>query len=389
MKNDEAKKFLMDILNGNTDMTDSSKKEAMLNDKPFSYAYGNPPYQQVITQGNNSNKNVINVFQDFQIITDIISDNSTLIYPGGRWLNKTGKNMNQLHDTLLTDKHTASIIAYTDATVLFPSCEINDGLTIVNRNMNNTHNAISMIDGNDISNTYELSVSDDNVNKMLSINVNINRIINSIKHIHSNKNNKAFKTLNHYPIMYFNIPSDYVSKHDCEPCNRNSPVKQGYVKALTNDSAGVTGRAGWFYVNENDITDSMNLINDYKIVIASFAINGVHGRSMQTEIIDPGSICGRSRLMIYTTQSKTNADLFMKWFETDIIRFTWASTGMGAGAVGSNTPDFNDFLTNSSAQIDETDTVQSINRKLIEYYKLTDDEVDYIHNYVSKLGKFN
>ena len=391
MKDNEAKKLLMSILNGNTDMTDSSNKKSMINDKPFSYTYGNPPYQQVITQGNNSSKNVTNVFQNFQLITDIISDNSTLIYPGGRWLNKTGKNMNQLHDTLLTDKHTESIITYPKSEVLFPSCIIVDGISIVNRHMNNTHDTIRMINGNDMNTVYRINANPSNADILLSVNVKTNIIIDKIKKSETNNDdNQAFKALNHYSRAYFNIESDYVSKHDCEPCSSNSPMKQGYVKALTNDSAGVTGRAGWFYVNENDVTDSMNVINDYKIVVASFAINGIHGGSMHTEIINPVAVCGRSRLMIYTTNSKKTANLFMKWFETDIIRFTWASTGMGAGAVGSNTPDFNDFLTNSShVNIDDTDTVQSINRKLTDYYKLTDDEVDYIHDYVSTLDSFN
>ena len=97
----------------------------------------NPPYQEETTEkiGNNRQKPSKSIFQMFQITADnITNDVSVLIYPGKRWMHRSGKGMKDFGLQQINDPHLARIDFYPKAQDIFPETGINDGITIVTKN---------------------------------------------------------------------------------------------------------------------------------------------------------------------------------------------------------------------------------------------------------------
>ena len=66
----------------------------------FDYVIGNPPYQEetIINEKSKTNGQTPkrNIFHYFQMSADAIAtEYSILIYPGGRWIQRSGKGLNK------------------------------------------------------------------------------------------------------------------------------------------------------------------------------------------------------------------------------------------------------------------------------------------------------
>ena len=61
----------------------------------FNAIVGNPPYQEVVDQKESTNgqKVSISIFQYFQTINEKIGKYTALIYPGSRWIHRSGKGL--------------------------------------------------------------------------------------------------------------------------------------------------------------------------------------------------------------------------------------------------------------------------------------------------------
>ena len=369
----------------------------------FQVIIGNPPYQshqhgidKIHDSKHIANASLLNVFQDFQLVNELNANIIGLIYPAGRWLDKTGRNMSQLHDTILTDHHTANIICYMNAKenkYVFTNVGIFDGISIVMRTMHEHNDNILMKALNDNHDDYVsrmIPISINNSNAVLTINPIMNNIIMKMLAIDS----IDFKPLGHYTRNYYRLSNDYVyelvNKKESNiimKCDEKSPLKKGYVKAYARAVVGLNdSKPEWFHIRKDMIAynDTMNAYGKYKVIISSSNFNGYRGCSMHMMVLKPGEICGQSRVQIYISDNMNDINAFITWFSTDVIRFTWASTGLNLGSLGYNTPNYNDSIRKASISINDDTAV--MNKKLIEYYKLTDDEVTYIHDYVSKLG---
>lgn len=123
------------------DAKNNVKKEAqnikeVFGNMKFDVVIGNPPYQEVTARKtSNGQKPVQNIFQYFQELTDNLGVKySILIYPGKRWIHRSGKGMKKFGYNEINDSHLAKLIYYEDASKIFKKVAISDGLTIVFKN---------------------------------------------------------------------------------------------------------------------------------------------------------------------------------------------------------------------------------------------------------------
>lgn len=118
--------------------------------KLFDYVVGNPPYQKE-SEGSvsetNGQKPMTNIFQYFQIEANkITGKSSVLVYPGGRWIHRSGKGMQSFGRELINDKRLSVLEFHPDASELFgDAASIPDGITIVTMNHGKTEGGFTYV----------------------------------------------------------------------------------------------------------------------------------------------------------------------------------------------------------------------------------------------------
>lgn len=108
----------------------------------FDFCIGNPPYQEETAKKETANgqKRRRSIFQYFQEAADSISkESSVLIYPAARWIHRSGKGMSQFGLKQINDPKLDKLIVYPQATEVFPTTEISDGISIVVKKTKKTH----------------------------------------------------------------------------------------------------------------------------------------------------------------------------------------------------------------------------------------------------------
>ena len=99
----------------------------------FKAVVGNPPYQEVVAQkdSDNGQKRVVSIFQYFQAMADRLGRFTSLIYPGKRWIHRSGKGMATFGLDQINDERLALLEFFPNATEVFSSVGITDGLSIL------------------------------------------------------------------------------------------------------------------------------------------------------------------------------------------------------------------------------------------------------------------
>lgn len=103
----------------------------------FNAIVGNPPYQEVVDQKESTNgqKVSISIFQYFQTISEKIGKYTALIYPGSRWIHRSGKGLEKYGLAQMNDPHLALLEFFPCSKDIFKDVAIADGLSIVLKNM--------------------------------------------------------------------------------------------------------------------------------------------------------------------------------------------------------------------------------------------------------------
>lgn len=97
---------------------------------------GNPPYQLTVAKKDTDNgqKAVVNIFQHFQLLADRLAPRfSSLIYPAGRWIHRSGKGLANFGYNQINDRRLCRLHFFPDSTDIFQDVGIADGLSIVLR----------------------------------------------------------------------------------------------------------------------------------------------------------------------------------------------------------------------------------------------------------------
>ncbi|CAK1252904.1 Superfamily II DNA or RNA helicase (SSL2) [Fructobacillus fructosus] len=351
------------------------KIEKAFNDMKFDVVIGNPPYQAETAkkETDNGQKAVTNVFQHFQEMADQLAKNYTsLIYPGGRWIHQSGKGMKGFGLNQINDPRLSKIIFFKNANEVFDNVSLSDGLSIVLKDQNKkTHEFdYEYHDGKTVL-TSKIQAPGE---KILPLNPKDQKISDKID-LFVGENNYKYLFDSIFNQKMFGIESDFAERNPDKVrlLEDGKFDKNTEIKLLTNDKAGKMGRATWFVADKSVITQHQNLIYKYKVAVSS-ANAGGQKRDNKIAIIDNYSAFGRSRLGLKAFDTLSEAENFLKYAKTYIIRFAFLLTDESLTSLGKEVPDILDYTSNNKL----IDFNKDVDSQLSNLLGLTKDEFDYI-----------
>ena len=347
----------------------------------FNAIVGNPPYQEVVDQKEsiNGQKVSISIFQYFQTISEKIGKYTALIYPGSRWIHRSGKGLEKFGLAQMNDLHLALLEFFPCSKDIFKDVAIADGLSIVLKNM----------EKNECGFTYKYSVGGKTItiqannpgNDMFSLNPQDNEIIKKL-----NKAIKSFECLHDsiLPRNLFSIESNFVEKNPSLVKEYNDGDyynPQTEIKLFTNDKAGKSGRARWYIANKNVITSGSEYLNKWKVIVSS-ANAGGQKRSNQIAIVDNHSVFGRSRVALKTFATEKEAQNFFKYATSEVIRFAFLLTDESLTSLAKKVPDLLDYSDKNGI----IDYNRDVNTQLYYLFGIDEKNQLHIHNVLALKG---
>ena len=353
----------------------------------FDVVIGNPPYQESTndkTMRAGQQKRVRNVFQDFQLVADVVAQNfSCLIYPGGRWIHRSGKGMTEFGLNQINSPHLTKLFYYPKADEIFKDVAISDGISVVVKDFRKENSQFEYIyseDGNE-----QIELIDSPGEKLLVLNPKNSHIVDKIeKFVNVNK----FKFISESNVInqkLFQIESDFAEQNPdkVEIYTGQSVDYKKQIKLFTNDKGGKTGRATWFIADRDAIKVNNHLIDKWKVVVSS-ANAGGQKRDNQLEILDNHSAFGRSRLALKAFETEQEAQNFYKYMKSYIIRFAFLMTDESLSSLGKYVPDLIDYSSENNIIDFEDD---DIDKQLQQLMEISDFEMEYIKEYVDNFKK--
>jgi len=351
----------------------------------FDTIVGNPPYQEITSKKDTDNgqKAMTNIFQYFQELADNVSKGYiSLIYPGSRWIHRSGKGMSKFGHSQINDAHLSKLLYFSDANEVFDKVEISDGISIVLKNMHQVKDSFDYeYHHNGIKKTAIIEHPGD---KLIPLDPTNLAIINKIDKVVS-ENNWRFLNESVFSRKLFAIESDFVEKHPdkVRPIDEGNFDSENEIKLFTNDRAGKSGRAKWFIASRDVITMNQELIDEWQVVVSS-ANAGGQKRDNQIAIIDNHSAFGRSRLALKSFKTEQEAKNFLKYAQTTFIRYAFLLTNESLSSLAKQVPDIIDY-TNENSGIDWTKSIQEIDQQLYRKYGLSNEEIDFIETKIKAM----
>ena len=351
------------------------KKE--VKEMKFDAVVGNPPYQeetakkQSLTNGQARRKSI---FHLFQLAADEISSGVTsLIYPGARWIHRSGKGMTDFGLYQMNDSKMARLDFYPNSDEIFSDVAIADGISIVYKDINKTTAGFKYVYHRDGSVN---SVHMDNPGEeLIPLNPQDGSIIKKVTtFVESNELGYAFDRVLSQKL--FGIESSFVEDNP----NKVEELTEGRVldyskeiKLYTNDKAGKAGRGKWYVAARELIQSSAEYIDEWQVVVSS-ANAGGQKRDSHIGIVDNHSAFGRSRVALGSFKTKDEAENFFKYCRTYLVRFMFLMTDESLTSLGKKVPDIMDY-TSANTIVDFT---KDLNEQLYKAVGLTQEEINYV-----------
>ena len=342
---------------------------------------GNPPYQLTVAkkETENGQKAVTNIFHYFQILADDIARYTSLIYPGGRWIHRSGKGLATFGLKQINDTSLVKIVFYPNANDLFSQQGIPDGISVVFKDKTKKTKGFR----------YIYSLEDKRIDveasnpgeELMPLNPLDVEIVGRINEVVRDKD-IAFLHDSVFPRTLFGIESSFVEEN---PNLVREYEKGDYfdnnkeIKLYTNDKAGKSGRARWYITDKKNITSGQKYMSDWKVVVSS-ANAGGQKRSNQLAILDNHSVFGRSRVALKTFKTEKEAQNFYKYVKSELIRFAFLMTDESLTSLAKQVPDILDY-TDDNGLIDFNG---DINAQLYKLFKIGVDSQIHIREILSK-----
>jgi hypothetical protein len=352
------------------------KQEEDINNMKFIAVVGNPPYQMTVAKKDTENgqKAVVNIFHYFQMSSDCVGQYTSLIYPGGRWIHRSGKGLEQFGLNQINDSHLKRVEFFPDANEVFEKVGLPDGISIVLKDMKKTETGFEYVYTTQ-GKSHSSCVSNPGTD-LMPLNPFDSDIVAKIN---AKVKEKHFTYLHDAVLArsLFSIESNFVEE--------NPDLVREYVdgdmffdpkneiKLLTNDKAGKSGRAKWYVANKNVITTGVEYLRKWKVVVSS-ANAGGQKRSNQIAILDNNSAFGRSRVALKAFDTEAEANNFYAYAKSELIRFAFLMTDENLTSLAKQVPDIKDY-TNQNGIIDFS---LDVNKQLYELFGIESDEQEHI-----------
>lgn len=347
----------------------------------FNAVVGNPPYQMTVAKKDTDNgqKRVSSIFQHFQMLSDEISNYSSLIYPGGRWIHRSGKGMAQFGLSQINDPKLKLMLFFPDANEIFEEAGISDGISIVMKDMHKEQQGFDYIYSvKGLTQQIKMECPGETLMTLNPFDSIIVDCINSTIQKHD------FKYLHDSVLSQklFSIESDFVEKNPTlvrEYHEGDTFNKETEIKLFANDKGGKAGRARWYIAKRNVITTGTQYLDDWKVIVSS-ANAGGQKRSNQLAIVDNYSAFGRARVALKTFKTKKEAENFYKYCKTELIRFAFLMTDEALTSLAKQVPDIKNYKNDNGIIDFEGD----VNEQLYTLFGIKDSKtIKYIREVLS------
>lgn len=352
----------------------------------FDVVIGNPPYQETTTSATmkkGQQQRVRNVFHEFQLIADQVAEKySCLIYPGGRWIQRSGKGMGPFGLAQINSPHLSELIYYPQAEEIFKDVAISDGISVVVKDFHKESQEFTYVysEGGE----EEVLTLSSPGEKLLTLDPKNMKLVSALENFVQSHELKVIADSKVINQKLFQLESDFVEKNpekvtlytgqDIDPSSQ--------IKLFTNDKAGKTGRATWFVADRDVITVNEHLIDKWKVVVSS-ANAGGQKRDNQLEVLDNHSAFGRSRVALKAFDTEAEAQNFYKYMKSYIIRFAFLMTDESLTSLGKVVPDLGDYTDHNNL----IDFTKDVDAQLQERLGLTEKDYDYLVKYVENFKK--
>ena len=349
------------------------------NNMNFNAVVGNPPYQEVVAQKETTNgqKRSSSIFHHFQLVSEKLGRYTSLIYPGARWIHRSGKGLEQFGIKQINDVHMSLLEFFPDSTDIFKEVAIADGISIVLKDSKKINGGFRYVySKNGIKTEIEVQNPGDALFPLNPLDtIIVNRLDNIISKFDCLHNSVLSQKL-------FSIESDFVEKNPhlvriYSPEDLYNPKTE--IKLLTNDKSGKAGRARWYIVNKSVITSGIEYLDKWKVIVSS-ANAGGQKRSNQIAVVDNHSAFGRARVALKTFDTEQEARNFFKYAKSEIIRFAFLLTDESLTSLAKKVPDLLDY-TDDNGLIDYSGNV---NAQLYDLFGIDKENQSYIKGVVSK-----
>ena len=352
----------------------------------FNAIVGNPPYQievakkQSETNGQATRKNI---FQMFQILANALNPCFiSMIYPGGRWIHRSGKGMEQFGLQQINDKMLEKVVFFPNSQEIFESVDIPDGISVVFKNRGKISSQFEYVykEGGVIQDVIVNAPGE----RLIAINPRNDLIICKVEKFVEQKGLR-FISDRILPRSLFGIESEFVEQNPKKVKILTADYQLDVdeeIKLFVNDKAGSAGRTRWYVVNRKLVKQSIEYIDQWQVVVSSAHPGGQEDRDWQLAIIDNHSAFGRSRVALGSFKTKVEAENFYKFCRSALVRFMFLMTDEALTSLGKKVPDLMDY-TKKNPLVDFT---KDLDEQLNKLVGLTKNEVEYINGIVRPLA---
>ena len=349
----------------------------------FSAIVSNPPYQLITAkkETENGQKRSASIFHYFQMVADKISDYNSFIYPGKRWIHRSGKGMAEFGLNQINDPHLSKMEFFADSTMIFSEVGIADGITILLKDMSKKTQGFEY---RYVDREIDIEVHADNPGEQLFV-------INPLDRVIVDRILKGISD-NHFAILHdsvlsqklFSIESDFVEKNPdkVRPLDSGDFDKTTEIKLFTNDKAGKSGRAKWYITNRSVITTAEDVLNKWKVVVSS-ANAGGQKRDSQIEILDNYSAFGRARVALKVFDTEKEAKNFLKYATSELVRFAFLLTDEALTSLALMVPDIKDY-TDGNGIIDFS---RNVDEQLYSLFGISKEGIRHIQQTLIEKSK--
>jgi len=350
----------------------------------FDVCIGNPPYQEETAETeakSNRQKPVKNIFQFFQMGADeLTTEGSVLIYPGGRWIHQFGKGLQNFGYEQINDVHLKKLYFFPNANEVFPGIQMADGITIVLKDKRKTTPGFQYVY---VVNGEETSLFVENPgSQLMPLNPQDISICNKIDKFVKQRGLMYFHEAI-LPRSLFQIESSFVEENPDKvvPCKKTDALPgKNQIRLLTNDRAGKTGRARWFFADKSVIKTNQAYISEWQVVVSS-ANAGGQKRDNQIEIIDNHSAFGRSRVALRSFKTHAEAKNFYHYAKSYLVRYAFLMTDESLTSLGKRVPDLGSYK-NDNGLIDYASDIDS---QLFRLFQLDEADIAYVKQRVDSI----
>lgn len=270
----------------------------------FDVIIGNPPYQ--MSDGGGTGKSAKPIYQLFVAQAKKLRPRYLTMIVPSRWFSG-GKGLDEFRKEMLADRHLRVLVDYDNFKEVFPGVDLAGGACYFLWDRDTTGNCLVTNVSGDNRSTAERRLDE------FDTFIRQNRAVDIVKKVNQGVSKHLSDVV--YPRLPFGIPSTYQPKADGVPCY-------------------FTQRVGKRYVAKEDVSDSANILNKWKLLVPKAPIAGQTDFSKpvgfyydgNTRIAAPGECCSESWLVLGAFDTQEETESYKSYIFTKTVRFLLLQT---------------------------------------------------------------